>query len=747
MATMKNSLNHTPVPSPNSSFSRSQFKVHGMSCVNCANSIEKGINSLAGVDNATVNFTTMTLTVTYQREAIDQQTLHKTVIDKVSALGFSIIDPSNTTQEQIDSQRQKRWLIFSALLTAPIMPLMWWPPLAPQLNLILIATLATIVQITAGLTFYRGAWKALKNGSANMDVLVALGISAAYGYSLMAALGWLGSNPEVFFETGAMLITFIRFGKWLEGRSRNKAGAAMRELMQLQPDISRVRRNGKVEQIATDQVQIGDQLIVFAGEKIPVDSQVIEGDSSVDESMLTGEAIPVAKQLGDNVTGGTVNQTGRLTIEARQVGNDTVLAHIVQMVEEAQTDKAPIQRLADKVSAIFVPIVISLAVLTFLGWYFSGAAFLFAFKMAISVVVIACPCALGLATPTAIMVGSAIGLKAGILFKKASSLEQIAKLDTILFDKTGTLTQGRFAVTDLITADGVEQNQLLHLAGAVEATSRHPLAQAIVKHAQTCVSIAEVDSVSEHGGMGIQATIDQQTVRVGSNRFLLHHEIDTRSMSTIADQLSSTGKALVFVSCDNQLMGIIALQDQVKPEASQSLKQLAEIGITTAMVTGDRQQAGESIGAQLGVKQIIAEVLPADKQQIVQQFQQQGGLVAMVGDGINDAPALAQADIGIAIGGGTDVAKETGDLVLMRNDLLDIYRAIVLGKKTLAKIKQNLFWAFFYNLVGIPLAAGLLYPWLGLYLKPEFAGLAMAFSSVSVVTNSLLLKRVGRTLA
>jgi Cu+-exporting ATPase len=723
------------------------FALQGMSCANCASTIEKGVRTLHSVLHATVNFATATLTISFDSNKIKQNKIHQEVINKVSSLGFSAVDQRDEGQEEIDGQRQKWWLIFSALLTAPIMPLMWWPPAAPAINIVIIGVLATIVQFSAGLVFYRGAWKALKNGSANMDVLVALGISAAYGYSLIAALGWLGPQPDVFFETGAMLITFIRFGKWLEVRSRGKAGAAMRELMRLQPDISRVRRNGIEEQITTDQVQIGDQVIVFAGEKIPVDGRVIDGNSSVDESMLTGEAIPVVKQRGDAVTGGTINQTGRLIVEAVQVGNNTVLAKIVRMVEEAQADKAPIQRLADRVSAVFVPIVVSLAILTFLGWYFNGATFVFAFKMAVSVVVIACPCALGLATPTAIMVGSAVGLNAGILFKKASTLEQIAHLDTILFDKTGTLTQGSFKVTDLIPADTIDPHQLLQLAGAVESTSRHPLAQAIAQHAKTAGTIPEVDTVSEQSGMGIQATVNQQTVHVGSSRFLQQHDIDTSRFTDTANQLSSAGKALVFISCDQQLLGIIALQDQVKPEAAPLLKRLTQMGITTAMVTGDRQQAGDAIGAELGIDRVFAEVLPEDKQKIVQQFQEQRKRVAMVGDGINDAPALAQANIGIAIGAGTDVAKETGDLVLMRSDLGDVYRAIVLGKATLRKIKQNLFWAFFYNLVGIPLAAGLLYPWLGLYLKPEFAGLAMAFSSVSVVTNSLLLKRVARKLA
>lgn len=739
---MKTSTTNNNIPLASTSFS-----LRGMSCANCANTIEKGVSNLASVHHASVNFATATLTVAFDADTIKSEKIRREVINKVSSLGYTALDQRNEAQEEIDALRQKRWLIFSLLLTAPIMPLMWWPPAPPAINLIIIAVLATIVQFSAGLLFYRGAWMALKNGSANMDVLVALGISAAYGYSLVAALGWLGPHSEVFFETGAMLITFIRFGKWLEVRSRGRASSAMRELMQLQPEISRVRRDGVEEQIATNQVQIGDEVIIFAGEKIPVDAQVIDGNSSVDESMLTGEAIPVVKQPGDLVTGGTVNLTGRLIVEAVQVGNDTVLARIVQMVEEAQADKAPIQRLADRVSAIFVPIVISLAILTFLGWYFTGAAFVFAFKMAVSVVVIACPCALGLATPTAIMVGSAVGLNAGILFKKASTLEQVSHLDTILFDKTGTLTQGSFKVTDIIPTETTEASQLLLLAGAVEATSRHPLAQAIAQHAQNFGPIAEVDTVSEQGGMGIQATVNQQIVRVGSSRYLLQHDIDTHQLTETADQLSKAGKALVFISCDQQLLGIIALQDQVKPEAAPLLKRLTQMGITTAMITGDRKQAGDAIGAELGVNHIIAEVLPEDKQKIVQQFQDQGKQVAMVGDGINDAPALAQAHIGIAIGAGTDVAKETGDIVLMRDDLGDVYRAIVLGKATLKKIKQNLFWAFFYNLVGIPVAAGLLYPWLGLYLKPEYAGLAMALSSVSVVSNSLLLKRVAHKLA
>ncbi len=723
-------------------YRRVVFALRGMHCANCAASIEKGVGSLAGVNRATVNFAAEQLSVTFDPLQLDPEN----IVQKVADLGFKALDKRDDIQEEVEAHRQKVWLIFSILLTTPIMPIMWWSPWSPATNLLIIGCLATVMQFSAGITFYRGAWTALKNGAANMDVLVALGISAAYGYSLIAAMGWLGPNHEVFFETSAMLITFIRLGKWLEVRSRGKAGAALRELIQLQPDMTRIRRNGVEQQIATAQVKVGDQLVVFAGEKIPVDASIVAGDSAVDESMLTGEAIPAVKQIGDKVSAGTVNQTGRLILTAEQVGDDTVLASIVRMVEEAQADKAPIQRIADKVSAVFVPVVIMLALITFCGWYLSGATLVFALKMAVAVIVIACPCALGLATPTAIMVGSAVGLRQGILFKKASTLEQIAKIGTILFDKTGTLTEGRFSITDIIAVDGADEQQLLQLAGAVETTSLHPLAQAISTAAATAGVLATVESVVEEGGMGVKAMVTHHpttlSILVGSSRFLNKYGINTSELEVRADQLAQHGKATVYVSRNERLLGIIALQDQVKPEVATLLHNLTTLGIQTAMVTGDRQAAAEAIGHQIGITQIIAEVLPADKQNIVKRFQQNGGLVAMVGDGINDAPALAQADIGIAIGCGTDVAKETGDIVLVKNDLQDVYRAIHLGKATLRKIKQNLFWAFFYNLVGIPLAAGLLYPWFGLYLKPEFAGLAMAFSSVSVVSNSLLLRRI-----
>lgn len=718
------------------------FAIQGMHCANCAMTIEKGVAKLKGVQRSTVNFAAEKLSVTFDPQQINMKQIQQLVAE----LGFKALNKRDDVQDEVAAKRQKGWLIFSLLVTAPIMPIMWWSSWPPEINLFIIGALATVVQFSAGLIFYRGAWNAVKNGSANMDVLVALGITTAYGYSLIASLGWLGDKHEVFFETAAMLITFIRFGKWLEVRSRGKAGSALRELMQLQPDLARIRSNGEEHQIATAMVKVGDQLVVLAGEKIPVDATIVDGASAVDESMLTGEAIPAVKQRGDKVSAGTINQTGRLILNAEQVGDDTVLASIVRMVEDAQADKAPIQRLADRVSAVFVPVVIALAVITFCAWLLSGATVVFALKMAVAVIVIACPCALGLATPTAIMVGSAVALKQGILFKKASTLEQIAKIDSIIFDKTGTLTKGEFKVTDIISSDGTDNQQLLQLAGAVEAASRHPLARAISAAAREQGSVATVTAVTEEGGMGVQALLEQSdntmSMLIGSKRLLNNHEIDTAVLDPQTQLLTEQGKAVVYICGNKRLLGIIGLQDQVKPDATTLLQHLHAAGIETAMLTGDHKAAAQAIGEQIGIETILAEVLPADKQDRVKHFQQMGKTVAMVGDGINDAPALAQADIGIAIGCGTDVAKETGDIVLVRDDLHGIYSAIIIGKATLRKIKQNLFWAFFYNLLGIPLAAGLLYPWFGIYLKPEFAGLAMAFSSVSVVSNSLLLRHL-----
>ena len=717
---------------------RLHFAIRGMHCANCAGTIEKKLRTVPGILAARVSFAGESGSVTFD----PVQNRSEAIFQAVRDAGYQV-QPTVASDDLVaEARRERNWLIFSALLTAPIMPLMWWHPFG-QATMGIIAVLATIVQFTAGLTFYRGAWHSLKNAAANMDVLVAMGISAAWGYSVLAVFDLFGFGGAEFFETGAMLITFIRFGKWLEAQAKGRANQALRALLQLQPDQAVLLTAAGEKIVAAATLQAGDQVLVRAGEKIPVDGVVVEGASAVDASMLTGESAPVARETGDTVAGGTINISGRLLIRATRVGEETTLAQIVRLVSEAQGDKAPIQRLADSVSNYFVPAVVTIAALTFLLWHFAaGAEFLFAFKLAIAVLVIACPCALGLATPTAIMVGSSVGLSAGILFKRATVLENISRLTVLLFDKTGTLTKGEFAVTDLLPAPGVETMALLRIAAAAEAASRHPLAEAVVRRAKTeGLTIVAVDDVRERGGHGLLCTLDGAQVLAGNERLLRTEGMVGDLHAADAERLAAEGKSLVYIAHDGQLLGLIALADTIKPEAAATVAALKRLGLKTALITGDRQAVAAAVGAEIGIDLIEAEVLPAEKEQVVRRYQQQGEVVGMVGDGINDAPALARADIGIAIGSGTDVAKETGDIVLIKGDIRDVERSIRLGRKTLQKIRQNLFWAFAYNMIGIPIAAGVFYPAFGIVLRPEFAGLAMAFSSISVVTNSLLLKR------
>jgi Cu+-exporting ATPase len=714
----------------------STFLLQGMTCANCAQTIEKGVARMPGVSSATVNFAAEKLSVVYDPTQVQNTDL----IAKVDALGYrAAAEDSEDLQE---GRTQLYWLLFAASLSLPIMPLMWFTPFG-SVTIYLICGLSTIVQFSAGLTFYRSAWKSLKNLSTNMDVLVAMGITAAYGYSLLALFNVFGLYGEVFFETSAMLITFIRFGKWLEARAKGKASQALKTLLNLQADRALLLVDGKEEEVPASQLRVGDRVVVRPGEKIPVDGIVVEGSSAVDEAMVTGESLPVEKIPGAEVTGATINTSGRLVVEATRVGSETVLAQIVRMVEEAQGDKAPIQRLADAVSNWFVPVVVVISIITFITWFsLVDAGFLFAFKMAIAVLVIACPCALGLATPTAIMVGSSVGLSAGILFKKASVLENISRLQVILLDKTGTLTKGEFSVTDLLTADCVSEAELLKFAAAVETSSSHPLARAVVEHAEKkAVAYPSVGDVEEVGGYGLVCNLDGVRLLAGSHRLMERESIDVAAFEDQVNAWAEVGKSVIYVARGRQAMGVLALADTLKEGAAETVSRLKQLGLETVMITGDRRAAAHAVADQLGLDDVEAEVLPGDKLAVVRRYQEQGLLAGMVGDGINDAPALAQADIGIAIGSGTDVAKETGDLVLVKGDIRDVERGIRLGRKTLSKIKQNLFWAFFYNVVGIPIAAGLLYPAFGIVLKPEFAGLAMAFSSVSVVTNSLLLKR------
>ncbi len=724
---------------------KQQFKVSGMTCTNCALAIEKKLKGTRGVQNAAVNFASETVSVEFDPGLVNM----KEILEQVRDAGYTPLEHKAESQED-NALKLRNWLIFSAVLALPIMPLMFLPMTAPMMYTIL--ALATIVQFTAGWAFYRSAFHALKNRSANMDVLVALGITAAYGYSLMTTLHmffptlfFAGPN---FFDTSALLITFVRFGKYLEAKAKGRAGQALQRLFELQADQARLLVNGKEKEVAASDLKIGDIVSVKSGERIPIDGEIVEGQASIDEAMLTGESIPVDKAVGDPVIGATINRSGSIKVKTTKTGKDTVLSGIIKMVEDAQGVKPPIQRLADTIANYFVPAVVFLALITFLVWYFAlQSTFVFAFTAAIAVLVIACPCALGLATPTAIMVGSGVGLNRGILFKSAAVLEGIAHLQVIGFDKTGTLTKGTPAVTDIIPYSSYSKQDVLKIAGAGENPSIHPLAQAVVAEAkQERLDIQEVTNYREEGGCGVTCALEGQTLLIGNIKLMHLHSIDVQEAEQDFQRLAEAGKTTSFIALGGRVIGLIALADVVKESTKEAINRLHQLGSKTLILTGDNEKVAHMVGEQIGIDEVIAEILPQDKINIIKKYQDQGFKVAMVGDGINDAPALAQADIGIAIGSGTDVAKETGDVVLVRNDLLDVERAIRLGRKTLGKIKQNLFWALIYNTIGIPIAAGVLYPLTGELLPPEWAGLAMAFSSVSVVASSLMLRRYDQKL-
>lgn len=714
-----------------------RFPVSGMSCASCTATIEKRLVKVPGINHVAVNLAGNFAQVGYLPDVVSAEE----IFDAVDSAGFKAIR-NLADDAQPDSVRELRFVMIAAAGSVPIMLLMFFPIFGPA-TLWVNALLATIVQFTAGWNFYVSAWKSLTNKTANMDVLASLGITAAYGYSTLALFGFLGSTATVFYETSAMLILFVRFGKWLESKAKGRANAALKKLLQLQADHAVLLVDGKEQQVQASNVKADDLLIVRPGEKIPVDGVIVEGEGAVDEAMITGESVPVHKQVGSQVIGATINRAGRLIVKATHVGEMSVLANIVRMVENAQGDKPPIQRFADRISNVFVPVVILLSLITFVAWYWVvGQDFFFAFQMAIAVVVIACPCALGLATPTAIMVGSSVGLEHGILFKKATVLEQIAKLQILLLDKTGTLTSGNFQVDQVCSAGKYSEIELLSIASAVESASTHPLANGVVAETEkrNCPRL-KAEGLEEIGGHGITGQVNGREILCGNQVLMSNQGIETFDFSSECQAVAEHGKSVVFIAIDGKLEGLIALSDQIKAGAEHVVQRLKAMKILPVLVTGDRFSVAASVAEKIGLSLVEAEVLPDQKLQVVKKYQHQGKIVGMVGDGINDAPALAQADIGIAIGSGTDVAKETGDLVLISGDLFDIERSIRLGQQTLRKIKQNLFWAFFYNLLGLPLAAGLFYPFFGLHLKPEYAGLAMAFSSVSVVTNSLLLRR------
>jgi Cu+-exporting ATPase len=719
------------------------FSIIGMSCANCAARIEKDLAGREGVQSAVVNFALAELTVCHDPAVVSIEQ----IVGFVETLGYTPVELRDAEIAHDDDLRsQRNWFIFSLLASLPIMLTMGLHSnrAVMQLNLLL----ATAVQFSAGLIFYRGAWNALKNRSTNMDVLVALGTSAAYFYSLAAYFGLLGPHREVFFETSVMLIAFIRLGKYLEARARGKASEALKKLLHLQADKALLVTDSGEEEVPASVIRVGDVVLVRAGDIIPVDGEVVDGGGAVDESMVTGESLPILKKPGDPVSGATVSTNGVMRIRATRIGEATLLSQIVKMVREAQGDKAPIQKFADTVSAWFVPIVLLLSVLTFAFWYsLLSSDFLTAFRFAIAVLVIACPCAMGLATPTAIMVGSGIALGRGILVKRGSALETISRLNVLLLDKTGTLTKGTPEMTDLVSvARSVDPNKLLECLATAEAYSTHPLAQAAIEAARKAgVEPGQADEFEEQGGMGVTCRHEGFQLAVGNERMMEVLGIALTPLANKCSELTASGKSLVYVAAGNALVGVAAFADTLKPGSIKAVAELRRMGISTCMITGDHADVATVVAKLVGVDTFEAEVMPDRKREIVKEYQGRRMTVGMVGDGINDAPALAQAHIGIAIGGGTDVAKETGDIILMRSDLMDAVRAIAIGRATLTKIKQNLFWALFYNILGIPVAAGLLSGY-GIFLKPEFAGLAMAFSSVSVVLNSLLLKRIEKSL-
>lgn len=717
------------------------LNIEGMTCAACSARVEKALGKVEGITNVNVNLALNKGTIEYNEGSLDVQD----IIDIVTKTGYKAYEekesdngPDGKDREKEARQKEIKTLkllfIISVILSVPLFSAMFFH--MAGIHTILTngyfqLILATPVQFIVGYRFYRGAYHSLRGGGANMDVLVAMGTSAAYFYSLYNLIEGI---QQYYFESSAVIITLILLGKMLEAIAKGKTSEAIKKLMGLQAKTARVIRDGKEMDVSIEEVQVGDTIIVRPGEKIPVDGEVIEGNSSVDESMLTGESIPVDKKVGDEVIGSTINKHGTFKFKATKVGKETALAQIVKLVEEAQGSKAPVQRLADKISGIFVPTVVAIAVITFIAWYFIDGDFTRSLINAVSVLVIACPCALGLATPTAIMVGTGKGAENGILIKGGEHLERTHNLNTIVFDKTGTITKGKPEVTDIFVLDGNEET-ILKYAASAEKGSEHPLGEAIVNKAKfLAIELAEFEKFEAIPGHGIYSIIEKKEIYLGNRKLMKDKGISIEHAEQDILKLENEGKTVMLMAINNTLSGIIAVADTVKESSHEAIQELKDMGIEIYMITGDNERTAQAIASQVGIDNVIAEVLPEHKADNVERIKKEGKKVGMVGDGINDAPALATADIGFAIGTGTDVAMEAADITLMKGDLRDIVMAIKLSRKTMKTIKQNLFWAFAYNTAGIPLAA------LG-FLNPMIAGAAMAFSSVSVVSNSLRLKR------
>jgi Cu+-exporting ATPase len=737
------------------------IKIGGMTCAACSQRVEKAIAKLEGISKVSVNLATEKATLEYDPQVIRLSAVKDCIVNT----GYQVLvaDKNSVDEDRVRKQKEIKtlWTKF-VIATAFGIPLLyfamvpmisWWPfpipralnPMLYPLRFALLQISLTIPIIIAGYRFYTVGFKALLQRSPNMDSLVAIGTTAAILFSLYNTYqimqGNFGAVEGLYYETAGVIIALILLGKSLEAVSKGKTSEAIKKLMGLAPKTATVISNGKEIELPIEDVEIGDIILVRPGEKIPVDGVVLEGNTSIDEAMLTGESMPVDKKVGDKVFAASINKNGMIKFQATKVGSDTALAQIIKLVEDAQGSKAPIAQMADIVSGYFVPVVCVIALIAFLAWFLTGQSLAFSLTIFISVLVIACPCALGLATPTAIMVGTGKGAENGILIKGGEALETAHKITTIVFDKTGTITEGKPEVTDIITVGGIERDRLLRIAASGEKGSEHPLGEAIVRGAQKDnLEFLAVDAFEAIPGHGIEVTIDHTKVLIGNKKLMDDRKISLTALKEKSDLLASEGKTPMYIAMNDSLAGIIAVADVVKESSAKAIKKLQSMGIEVAMITGDNRKTAEAIAKQVGIDRVLAEVLPQDKSNEVKKLQAEGKKVCMVGDGINDAPALVQADIGIAIGSGTDVAMESADIVLMRSDLMDVPTAIHLSKSTIRNIKQNLFWAFGYNVAGIPIAAGILYLFGGPLLNPIFAAAAMAFSSVSVVSNALRLK-------
>jgi P-type Cu+ transporter len=737
------------------------FTVSGMTCASCVQSVEKATRKLKGVKESSVNLTTEKMVIQYDSSLLSTAGIKKAVSD----VGYEAQEDVDTA-DAVDEDREKKeqhikhmWKRFwvSAVFTIPLLLVsmghMFGLPLPetidPMMNpagFAILQLVLTIPVMVMGKPFFTVGFKTLIKRHPNMDSLVALGTSAAFLYSLIATIFIVTGNEsyaqDLYYESAAVILTLITLGKYFEALSKGKTSEAIKKLMGLAPKTATVVKEGREVEISIEEVEAGDIIIVKPGEKMPVDGVVVEGTTSVDESMLTGESIPVEKKTGSSIIGASINKNGTIRYEATKVGKDTALSQIIKLVEDAQGSKAPIAKMADIISGYFVPIVICISILTGLAWYFAGETGLFAFTVAISILVIACPCALGLATPTAIMVGTGKGAENGVLIKSGGALETTHKIDTIVFDKTGTITEGKPVVTNIVTVEGFSEEELLILAASAEKGSEHPLGEAIVRAAEAKgLTLLKTEFFDAITGQGLEVTIDGRDLLLGNRKLMDENDVDLKNLVDTSDRLASEGKTPMYIAVEEEIAGIIAVADTVKETSFKAIEKLHNMGIEVAMITGDNKRTAEAIAGQGGIDRVLSEVLPEDKANEVKKLQEEGRRVAMVGDGINDAPALAQADIGIAIGSGTDVAMESADIVLMRSDLMDVPTAVELSKATIRNIKQNLFWAFAYNILGIPVAMGILYLFGGPLLNPMIAGAAMSFSSVSVLLNALRLKR------